>query len=241
MAKVQISDDYVDIHVGLLERLRFAEKSRRVPLLHIRGVDAYSPAVARFTADWDTSRLDDDEGQTPERASSRPPRGHDPAHWLTLDLCDEDIDRLLVDVDDESPSVVADRIRHAVAAAQTRAIEQMRERSERREILPLPPSVPPPPPDLDLLSSDWEDPTLPRHITPLPRAYSIPPPVTTGAIALSVLSRAGGVLLGVGTLGMLAGAFVVASGAVTGLVAIGAGIACTTLGGLALALSLREA
>jgi hypothetical protein len=49
------------------------------------------------------------------------------------------------------------------------------------------------------------------------------------------LARLGGWLVALGSLGVLSGTTIVAAGAVPGLLAVGAGIACGVLGGVALA------
>jgi hypothetical protein len=49
------------------------------------------------------------------------------------------------------------------------------------------------------------------------------------------LSRLGGWLVGVGSLALVAGGVLLASGALPGLLAVGAGVTCAALGGIALA------
>jgi hypothetical protein len=49
------------------------------------------------------------------------------------------------------------------------------------------------------------------------------------------LARLGGWLVGLGSLGLLTGVIMVAGGALPGLLAVGAGVACALLGGVALA------
>jgi len=239
MAKVQIEDDHVDIKLSLLEKLTLADRSRRVPLLHIQGVDTYPSegsdgALAQAlnqTHRWSEGLLYDDEGT----ARGEPVQ----SRFLTIDLCDEDVSRLIVEVDDDSPEIVADRIRLAVAGAQATAIEQMRARSARREIPPMPPSEPPPPLDVSGRSSIPSPEGIPYRITPLPRVYSEPAPPMRLDDDRS-LARLGAWLLGFGMFSLLTGSAIVAGGVVPGLIAIGAGAACACMGGLALAVVLHH-
>jgi hypothetical protein len=45
MAKVVIGDDCIDIRVSLLERMTLAQRSRRLPLSRVRGVNAHPPLL----------------------------------------------------------------------------------------------------------------------------------------------------------------------------------------------------
>jgi len=54
------------------------------------------------------------------------------------------------------------------------------------------------------------------------------------------LARLGGWLVAVGSLGVLSGTTIVASGAIPGLLAVGAGVACGVLGGVALAVVSQQ-
>ncbi len=239
MAKVQIEDDYVDIRLSLLERLTLADRSRRVPLLHIRGVDTYPAerpdgALAQTwseTHHWSEGLIDGDDS---------PLRGEpSKSRCLTIDLCDEDVQRVVLEVEDDSPEIVADRIRLAVAAAQASAIEQMRARSTRREIPPMPPSEPPPGLEMSRSPSMPSHEGIPYRITPLPRVYSEPAPPMLLDDDRS-LARLGAWLLGFGMFSLLTGSAIVAGGVVPGLIAIGAGAACACMGGLALAVVLHH-
>ncbi len=238
MAKVHIEDDCVDIQLSLLEKLGRAEHSRRVPLLHIKGVDTYPPEHPH--AGWSGG------GHASERpAGSMFDEGsagrdsHESSRMLTIDLCDEDVQRVLVELDDESPEIVADRIRLAVAAAQASAIEQMRARSVGRELPPMPPSQPPPPPTYADPMSDTGDRGIPYRITPLPPIYSDPAPPMHRDDDRS-LARLGAWLIGFGVLGVLVGAVILSAGAIPGLLAIGAGTACACMGGVALAVAAQH-
>jgi hypothetical protein len=215
MAKLLIEDEYVDIRTSWLEWLEHRGKPRRVPLLHIRDVHCASASTNAAHARGRNS------------ASVEPP------HLLELDLFEEDVDRLIVDVEDEAPDLVADRIRYAVASAQARAIEGMRTRSEHRELPPLPLSEPPPPPDP--FASELE-PVF--SVSPLPRTYSQPPPATIGEETR--LAHVGGWLLGFGLFGLLTGAIIIAGGAAPGLLVMGAGITTGGLGALALIVSSHQ-
>ncbi len=238
MAKVQIEDDYVDIQLSLLEKLGRAEHSRRVPLLHIKGVDTYPPDdaergwsdVSREGHRWQGASMFDDT--LPLLLRARGPR--ESSRMLTIDLCDEDVQRVLIELDDESPEIVADRIRLAVAAAQASAIGQMRARSAGRELPPMPASEPPPPPALGDSLSDTGEYGIPYRITPLPAIYSDPaPPMRLDDDGS--LAKLGVWLIAFGILGVLTGAILLSAGAIPGLLAIGAGTACACMGGIALA------
>lgn len=237
MAKVQIEDDYVDIQLSLLEKLGRAEHSRRVPLLHIKGVDTYPPENPDLG--WsDAPREDQRRGGSmfddnlPSMLRSRDAR--ESSRMLTIDLCDEDVQRVLVELDDESPEIVADRIRLAVAAAQASAIEQMRARSAGRELPPMPRSELPPPPAFGDPMSDTGPHGIPYRITPLPAIYSEPAPPMRLDDDRS-LAKLGAWLIGFGILGVVTGAIMLSAGALPGLLAIGAGTACACMGGVALA------
>ncbi len=214
MAKLLIEDDYVDIRTSWLEWLEHRGKPRRVPLLHIRDVHSAHPAA-------------NGNAQGHRSASGEPP------HLLELDLFEEDVERLIIDVEDEAPDLVADRIRHAVASAQARAIEGMRMRSEHREVPPLPLSEPPPPPDP---FAPELDPVF--SVSPLPRTYSQPPLAEIAEEAR--LAHIGAWLLGFGLFGLLTGAMIIAGGAAPGLLVMGAGLATGGLGALALLVSSHQ-
>jgi hypothetical protein len=238
MAKVQIEDDYVDIQLSLLEKLGRAEHSRRVPLLHIKGVDTYPPEnphlgwVDALRESQPTSSGSMFDGGLPSSFRARDSR--ESSRMLTIDLCDEDVQRVLVELDDESPEIVADRIRLAVAAAQASAIEQMRARSAGRELPPMPRSEPPPPPPFGDLMSDTGPHGIPYRITPLPPIYSEPAPPMRLDDDRS-LTKLGAWLIGFGILGLVTGAIMLSAGALPGLLAIGAGTASACMGGVALA------
>lgn len=241
MAKVQIEDDYVDIQLSLLEKLRWSKRSRRVPLLHIVGVDPHSADESqsdwsdamRATHRWSEGILYDEDLPLPHGET----RAAHQSRTLTIDLCHEDVPYLDVELEDESPEVVADRIRLAVAAAQASAIQQMRSRYADRGLPPLPPSEPPPPLSESDLESDSGAHGIPYRITPLPAFYSEPAPPMRLDDDRS-LARLGGWLLGSGMFGLLTGTAILAGGAVPGLLVIGAGAACSFMGGIALAVVL---
>jgi len=91
MAKVQIDREYVHIHESWFERImKIDARSRHVPLAHIRGV-----------SQCDTPCLETPRGAT---------------HLITLELTGEDESMMVVDVEDDSASSIADRIRRALLA-----------------------------------------------------------------------------------------------------------------------------
>jgi hypothetical protein len=87
------------------------------------------------------------------------------------------------------------------------------------------------------------DPLMQGSLPPPPRLPRLvrsetPAPAPRGAARLKSdrdLARLGGWLVAVGSLSVLTGTTVVAAGLVPGLLAVGAGIACGVLGGVALA------
>lgn len=231
MAKVLIADDYVDIQVSWLDRLELDERSRRVPLLHIKGVGA------RTTPSYPPPRpdiWDDQLGSQARRlreSDISALRGE--SHLVSLELCDEDVDRVIVDVEDESPDLIADRIRHAVAVAQARAIAEMRDRSEGR-------LVPPMPVEPRAEADEAEEQDASSAITPLPRLYSTVPPPPQTQLDGNSLARAGTWLVATGLLLVLIGSIMLAAQAVLGLLALGGGLASLLVGGLTLALGLQR-
>jgi hypothetical protein len=226
MAKVLVQDDCIDIRFGLLERMMLAERSRKLPLSSVRKVDPHPPLLDMMVHWADRSSL--------LMCGVSPYEGHiipsacKPRSTLVIELCDEP--QIFVELDDEAPEQVAARISRAMG------------------------SEPPPPPArasapstsaLDVARiqrlADDEDKELEDEADAAEReralARSLPP---EPAPALSLdddrdLARLGGWLLALGSLGVSTGIVMAIAGAIPGLLAVGAGIACAALGGVALA------
>jgi hypothetical protein len=246
MAKVRVEDGCVDIQVSLLERVMLAERSRRVPLSSIRAVNPHPPLLdmkmhwAGQGGVWlcGVSAYD----------GHLIPSARNPAHTLAIEVADSDDRYLFVELDDEAPENVAERIEHALSGG--------------RSSLSQRPSTMRPPAPLFAQNTqepssargrgaweddeeDWEDEEDVRLRDPLMQG-SLPPPPSPSSSHQSVkplrldsdrdLARLGGWLVALGSFCVLTGTTIVAAGLLPGLIAVGAGIACGVIGGLALAL-----
>jgi len=237
MAKVLLDGDHVAIQVSWLERLMLAERSRKVPLSNIRAVDPH-PRLVDMMVHWaDQSAVW--LGGVSSYDGHLIPSTKNPEHTLAIEV-DED-ERIFVELDDERPVEVAARIETA-----------RREKS----------GLPPPPDDscdevlrpsqaqIQLAQmvkqaqadDDWDEEEDVRLRDPLMQGSLMPPPPMKPrepAPALHLdndrdLARLGGWLVGLGSLGVLTGGTIAAAGLLPGLLAVGAGLACGLLGGVAL-------
>jgi hypothetical protein len=225
MAKVTIDGDSVCIRVGLLERVVLAERARRLPLARIRGVDP-RPPLADMMVHWS-----DQSGVWLCGVSAYDghmvPSARNPANTLAIDVEGEEPSRIYIEVDDESPQQAAERISHAMQGTgeHTEVPMATLTSSHNRGA------------DFDVDVDDdvqLRDPLMQGSLPPPPQLAREPAP----EIKLDDdrdLAKLGGWLVGLGSLGLLTGVIMVAGGALPGLLAVGAGVACALLGGVALA------
>jgi hypothetical protein len=228
MAKVQIKDDSVDIQVSMLERVMLAERPRKLPLSRIRSVDPHPPLLDMMVH-WSDQSGVWLCGVSAYDGHMVPSTRH-PQNTLAIEMDGEDSERIYVEVDDESPRQTAERIERARSGgtlADEAAFES--ESAPRRDSAAI----------LKALEVEYEDDDLVQLRDPLMQG-SLPAPPMHEARELTLeddrdLSRLGGWLVGVGSLALVAGGVLLASGALPGLLAVGAGVTCAALGGIALA------
>ncbi|MDB4972622.1 MAG: hypothetical protein JWN48_963 [Myxococcaceae bacterium] len=266
MAKVLIDGNAVDIRFSLLERVVLAERSRKLPLARIRSVDPHPPLLDMMVhwSDQSGSWLC---GVSAYDGHMVPSARH-PGSTLAIQLDGEEHERIYIEVDDESPVSAAERIERALfeshedggdyvprqsatelydarqtpapapyadaSAQQQRAARASEAQAERQAAL------------LEALDIELEEEEI-RHRDPLMQG-SLPPGPMPHAEPLPELkladdrdlSRLGSWLVGVGSLALLAGGVMIASGALPGLLAVGAGVTAALLGGVALAVVARH-
>lgn len=237
MAKLLVNEECIDIRFGLLERMMLAERSRRLPLSSVLKVDPHPPLLDMMVHWADRSNL--------WMCGVSPYEGHmipsacKPRNTLAIELCDEP--QIFVELDDEAPEHAAARISRAMgsepppapvahaeaAAQQLRALDLARIQRLTEDD------------ESELEEGGADEPVRagPEHEAP---RRSLPPIPSEPAPPLVLdddrdLTRLGGWLLALGSLGVLTGAVMTVAGALPGLLAVGAGIACTALGGVALA------
>jgi hypothetical protein len=254
MAKVVLDDDNVAIQVSWVERLMLAEKSRKVPLETIRNVDPHPPLVDMMVhwADQSAVWL----GGVSAYDGHLIPSTRNPNHTLAIE--GEGGERIFVEVDDEEPGHLAARIQCAVRRKSglppppddSIAEEAQRPSQARIELAKMVQEAQ----ARDMAEDEDEDddvrlrdPLMQGSLPPPPRMpriakSEVPPPGETLTPRASGrfksdrdLARLGGWLVALGSLGVLTGTTIVAAGLVPGLLAVGAGIACGVLGGVALA------
>jgi hypothetical protein len=225
MAKVQIKDDSVDIQVSLLERMVLAERPRKLPLSRIRSVDPHPPLLDMMVH-WS-----DQSGVWLCGVSAYDghmvPSARHPQNTLAIELDGDEAERIYVEVDDESPHLVAERIERALGVTARESGEVLVPRRDSSEILKA----------LDVEYEEEEE--LAQLRDPLMQG-SLPAPALQESSELQLendrdLSRLGGWLVGLGSLALVTGGMLLASGALPGLLAVGAGVTCAALGGIALA------
>jgi len=239
MAKVVVGADCIDIRASLLERMMLAEKSRRLPLSRVRSVNPHPPLLDMMVhwADHDRVWL----GGVSSYEGHMIPSTRNPRSTLAIELDGDDEPNIYIEVDDEPPEHVAARISRAMGSEPPPAPSGRPQPYE---------SVPPPSrvaleiaraQQLDEEAEDEEDDLLARQRRdPLCQGSLVPPPAQeAGQHVQRVMERKGkqlgGWLLGLGSVSLISGAIVVAAGALPGLVAVAAGIACGTVGGIVVA------
>ena len=230
MAKVVIERDCIAIRVGFFERMMLAEKPRKVPLSSVRGVDAH-PRLVDMMLHWA------DQGAVWLGGVSAYdghliPSTKNPSSTLAIDV-DGENERIFVQVEDEEPAKVAARIKTAVRAyngepeAEDEAEDEIPQRPSAAQI------------QLAALVKEAQSQDADEEED---EPGAVVAPAETHALAAPLaadkerdLARLGGWLVGLGSVGVLVGTTIVAAGLVPGLLAVGAGIACGILGGVALA------
>jgi hypothetical protein len=236
MAKVLIEGDSIDIRVSLLERVMLAERPRKLPLSRVLSVDPHPPLLDMMLH-WS-----DQSGVWLCGVSAYDghmiPSARHPKNTLAIEIDGEERERIYVEVDDESPAEVADRIVRALSSTQ-----------DSTEVLMTTPTTRVPGPDtkqaalMDALDVELDDEH--EHVQlrdPLMQGSLPPPPMEpsepTNGMKLDDdhdLTRMGGWLVALGSLGLVTGGIMLVSGALPGLLAVAAGVICAALGGVALA------
>jgi hypothetical protein len=245
MAKVHLDDDNLAIQVSWVERLMLAEKSRKLPLESIRAVDPHPPLVDMMVhwADQSAVWL----GGVSAYDGHLIPSTRNPNHTLAIQT-NESEERIFVEVDDEAPDHLAARIQSAVRRksglppppdehADEEASRPSQARIELAKMVKEAQAK-----DLADEEDDEDvrlrDPLMQGSLPPpprMPRMQKTEPPTQVRLKTDRDLARLGGWLVALGSLGVLTGTTIVAAGLVPGLLAVGAGIACGVLGGVALA------
>lgn len=233
MAKVLIDSDSVDIRVSLLERVMLAERPRKVPLSRIRKVDPHPPLMDMMVH-WS-----DQSGVWLCGVSAYDghmiPSARNPGSTIAIEVDGDERERIYVEVDDESPAQAAERISCAIrgksGSTSTEGPMATNATSTPGANTTLMSSI-----ESDLDDVRLRDPLL-QGTGSLP-----PPPMYPSEPAPEMkldddrdLRRIGGWLVGLGSLGLLTGGIMLASGALPGLLAVGAGVGSALLGGVALA------
>lgn len=246
MAKVHIEGDSIDIRVSLLERVMLAERPRKLPLARIRRVDPHPPLLDMMLH-WS-----DQSGVWLCGVSAYDghmiPSARHPSNTLAIELESDELERdtperIYVEVDDESPSELAARITHALSTAteQPRATNANTQ-VHKEGLMPTTSQAASTSQQalMDALDVELEDDVQLRD--PLMQGSLPPPPMRMSEPAPEMkldddkdLTRMGGWLVGLGSLGLLTGGVMLAGGALPGLLAVGAGVTCALLGGVALA------
>jgi hypothetical protein len=247
MAKVRLDDDNLAIQVSWVERLMLAEKSRKLPLESIRAVDPHPPLVDMMVhwADQSAVWL----GGVSAYDGHLIPSTRNPNHTLAIHTSEGD-ERIFVEVDDEAPDHLAARIQSAVRrksglppppdeSVEEEVSRPSQARIELAKMVKEAQAQELAEPDEDDEDVRLRDPLMQGSLPPPPRmprtnrpAEAAKPPQLKSD---RDLARLGGWLVALGSLGVLTGTTIVAAGLVPGLLAVGAGIACGVLGGVALA------
>lgn len=240
MAKIVVDEDCIDIRASLLERMMLAEKSRRLPLSHVRSVNAH-PRLLDMMVHWaDHERVW--LGGVSSYEGHMIPSTRNPRSTLVIELDSEDEPQIFVEVDGDLPENVAARIARAIG------------------------SEPPPPPSPSHAPPAYQVPAVSRVALEIARAQqrdeeeedeeeellarqrrdplgqgSLLPPPSQEAQQVARQRRAdphallGGGLLGVGSLALASGCMFVVSAALPAALVMLAGLASASIGGVVLA------
>lgn len=229
MAKVLFEGDHIAIRVSWLERLMLAEKPRRVPLASIRGVDP-QPRLVDLLVHWaDQSALW--LGGVIPYDGHLIPSVRNPSNTLAIET--EEDEKIFVELDDEPPQKVAARIEQAM-----RAQSGLPPAPETNEVPSRPSEA-----QIQLAklvaeaqARDAEADADEDDEEPQDREErrELEPAQSSELVHQRDLTRLGGWLLGLGVLSALTGTTIVVAGLMPGLFAVGAGLACAVLGGVAL-------
>ncbi|MET0284163.1 MAG: hypothetical protein ABW352_06825, partial [Polyangiales bacterium] len=144
------------------------------------------------------------------------PSARHPQNTLAIELDGDEAERIYIEVDDESPHQTAERIERALGVSGRESSEVLVTRRDSSEIFAA-------------LEVEYEE---------EPRDAATLAAVPAQELQLENdrdLSRLGGWLVGLGSLALVVGGVLLASGALPGLLAVGAGVTCAALGGIALA------
>jgi len=262
MAKVLIEGDSIDIRVSLLERVMLAERSRKLPLARIRRVDPHPPLLDMMLH-WSDQSGVWLCGVSAYDGHMIPSARH-PGNTLAIEIASDDAqnnppERIFIEVDNESPSELAARIARAQSTTKQSGLgsraELARVSTEQKQavspngqvstevVMPTTAQAPNTPSQVALMEAldvELEDDVQLRD--PLMQGSLPPPPMRISEPAPEMkldddkdLTRMGGWLVGLGSLGLLTGGVMLAGGALPGLLAVGAGVTCALLGGVALA------
>lgn len=124
MARIVIEDGQLTVRVEGVDRVLALKSTIRVPLTHVRGVTPY-PEV-NMGINWRLWRLPGTEIPGVVRAGSFYHAGkgwyffdvHDPQKSIAIDLIDERYQRIVVQVDGETPDEAAQRITAAISSTE---------------------------------------------------------------------------------------------------------------------------
>jgi hypothetical protein len=215
---VRVDGGCVDIRVSWVERIMLAERSRRIPLACIRSVDPHPPLL-EMMVHWNAQN-----GLWASEVSTY--HGHmipsalKPTQTLALRLDDPEGDCVYVQLDDDTPEVVAERIEHALQS----------ESVSSEQAWPVPK-------DSELVCASAEDAGLGAQAGSTP---VLPLRELLGLGLRRDMARLGSWLVSLGSFGVLLGTTLVAAECLPGLVAVGAGLASCVGGALALALVTHQ-
>lgn len=250
MARVVVGEDCIDIRVSLLERMMLAERSRKLPLSRVRGVNPHPPLL-ELMVHWADQGSAFPLGNAPYEGHIIP-SARNPRNTLSIELTDEP--SLFVEVD-EAPELVAERISKAIGSTPpppregsasapqsdarlselARQIEEARAREEQ-DALEVG--------DGELDDDAYEPAGREAFIHELSPASADQPGGTQLSTLLGAradqLMQLGGWCLGLGAAATITGAVVVALGTLPGLIAVGAGIVCAAIGATALSVVAHQ-
>lgn len=233
---MRIEHDAVDIRVSLLERLILAERSRKLPFSRIRSVNPH-PSLQEMMVHWSDQSGVWLCGVSAYDGEMIPTAKH-PTNTIVIEMEGKQRERIYVELDDETPVQVAERISRALHTNLERSKEESMPtmsdptsgpEANAKQLQPL---------DIEIEDEDEDvqlrDPLLQGSLPP-PALMRAEPAPEMKLDDDRDLTRLGGWLVALGSLGLLTGGIMLASGALPGLLAVGAGVTCALLGGVALA------